>query len=174
MHFSCFFGILLGIHSKESPFFLLFGRDPLTPLSKLLSPKNRYPGDERGLFDVEAVRYALAIARKNMCLNRQRSDKDHTPTRFKDGDLVYIKNHTTSTWKPKWKSGFHLIKNSTSCSAILESTLNGKTRIVNIGDMQLADPVTVIEAEDIPPNRWGRKARLLFSEESLPDQNWPK
>ena len=42
-------------------------------------------------------------------------------------------------------------------SAILESTLNGKTRIVNIGDMHLEDPMTVIEAEDIPPNRWAKK-----------------
>ena len=38
--------------------------------------------------------------------------------------------------------------------------------------MQLADPMTVIGAEDIPPNRWCRKARLLYSEESLPDLNW--
>ena len=40
----------------------------------------------------------------------------------------------------------------TSHSAILESTLNKKTRVVNIGDMSLLDPTTVIEAEDIPPN----------------------
>ena len=59
-------------------------------------------------------------------------------------------------------------------SAILESTLNRKTRIVNIGDMQLAYPMTVIEMEDMPPNSWGRKAKLLFNEESLLDLNWQK
>ena len=99
---------------KESPFFFLFGRDPLTPLWKFLSPKFRYLGDERGLLDLETVRYALALARKNMCLNRKRSDKDHTPSRFPDqfkvGDLVYIKTHATSTWEPKWESCFCLIK----------------------------------------------------------------
>ena len=40
--------------------------------------------------------------------------------------------------------------------------------------MQLADPTTVIETEDIPPNRWDRKANLMFNEESLPDLNWQK
>ena len=81
-----------------------------------LSGKIRYLGDERSLLDLNTVRYFLALTRKNICLNRQRSNKDHTPTRcldkFKVSDLVYIKNHATSTLKPKWESGFHLIKYS--------------------------------------------------------------
>ena len=124
-------------------------------LAEILSPKIRYIGDPRGLLNLEAVRYALA--RNNICLNRQRSNKDHTSTRspdkFKVSDLFYIKNHASSTWEPKWESVFHLIKLLIPCSAILESNLNGKTRIVNIRDMQLADPMTAIETKDIPPNR---------------------
>ena len=56
--------ILPGIHSRDSPFFLLFGRDPLTPLRKLLSPKIRYQGDERGLLDLETIRYAFTSKEK--------------------------------------------------------------------------------------------------------------
>ena len=46
-------------YSKESPFFLLFGRDPLTPLRKLLSPKMRYQGYQRVLFDLEGAHISL-------------------------------------------------------------------------------------------------------------------
>ena len=46
-----------------------------------------------------------------------------------------VKNHATSTWEPKWESDFHLIKFSIPQGVILESTLNGKTRIVNVGTM---------------------------------------
>ena len=33
-------------HSKELPFFLMFGRDPVLPLNALLGPKKRYLGNE--------------------------------------------------------------------------------------------------------------------------------
>ena len=34
--------------SKESPFMLMFGRDPITPFAKLLEPAPRYWGDHEG------------------------------------------------------------------------------------------------------------------------------
>ena len=33
-------------HSRESPFFLMYERDPLLPLNKLLQPKIRYLGND--------------------------------------------------------------------------------------------------------------------------------
>ena len=120
--------ILPSIESKESPFYLLFSRGHLNPLRKLLSPNIRYQGDGRGLLDVEATRYSLALGRKNICLSRQRSDKDHSITRssdkFKVADL-YVKRHALSSRDSKWESRFCIIKFSTPDIAILESTLNG-------------------------------------------------
>ena len=34
--------------SKESPFVLMFGRDPITPVTKLLEPRPRYSGERGG------------------------------------------------------------------------------------------------------------------------------
>ena len=42
-------------HSRESPFFLMFGRDPLIPLNKLLRPKLRYLGNEEGILSLETL-----------------------------------------------------------------------------------------------------------------------
>ena len=105
-----------GIYSKDSPFFLLFGSDPLATPGKILSPKARYLWDEKGLLRVEATRYALALARKNICINRKKSEslQNHKIARYSDksktGDLTYAKRHSSSTWKSKWECGFFVVK----------------------------------------------------------------
>ena len=44
-------------HSKESPFFLMFGRDPVLPLNTLLGPKVRYLGNDINILSLENEKY---------------------------------------------------------------------------------------------------------------------
>ena len=46
---------------KESPFFLMFGRDPYMPLNKLLSQAMRYLGTNEGILDLEALQNLLQM-----------------------------------------------------------------------------------------------------------------
>ena len=51
----------------ESPFFLVYGRDPNLPLHHLLEPMQWFMGDpDSGLLNLEAQRLALAIAKKTL------------------------------------------------------------------------------------------------------------
>ena len=43
-------------HSKESPFFLMFGRDPVLPLNTLLEPKIRYMGNDINIIFLETMK----------------------------------------------------------------------------------------------------------------------
>ena len=53
-------------HSKESPFFLMFGRDPVLPLNTLLEPKIRYMGNDINILSLEAMKklYEITASRK--------------------------------------------------------------------------------------------------------------
>ena len=53
-------------HSKESPFFLMFGRDPVLPLNTLLGPKMRYLGNDMNILLLEAMKYMFEIAAMNL------------------------------------------------------------------------------------------------------------
>ena len=47
--------------SKESPFFLMFGRDPYMPLNQLISQARRYLGTDEGIPNLEALKNLLQM-----------------------------------------------------------------------------------------------------------------
>ena len=54
-------------HSCESPFFLMFGRDPVLPLNSLLTPSYRYLGNDANMLSLESLRNMHHIAAENLC-----------------------------------------------------------------------------------------------------------
>ena len=57
--------------TAESPFFLVYGRDPNLPLHQLLEPMQHFLGDPNsGKLHLETHRLALAIAKKTLDENR--------------------------------------------------------------------------------------------------------
>ena len=53
-------------HSKESPFFLMFGRDPILSLITLLGPKMRYLGNDINVLSLEAMKNMFEIVATNL------------------------------------------------------------------------------------------------------------
>ena len=57
--------------TAETPFFLVYGRDPNLPLHQLLKSMQHFLGDpDSGMLNLETHRLALAIAKKTLAENR--------------------------------------------------------------------------------------------------------
>ena len=66
-------------HSKESPFFLMFGRDPVLPLNTLLEPRIRYMGNDMNILSLEAMKNMFKIAALNWHEREETLKINHYP-----------------------------------------------------------------------------------------------
>ena len=90
-------------HSKESPFFLFFGRDPILPLNMLLGTKLRYLGNDKNILSLEAMKNMYEIVPTNLKMAREQreSQDDPKPIHLQPGDTVLIQNHAKG---PFWSN----------------------------------------------------------------------
>ena len=81
-------------HSREAPFFLMFGRDPRIPLNEFLRPRLRYLGNDETIISLESLKNIYQIAAHNLKIARTRMHKEKTQqdTKVRTEDLIMIKD----------------------------------------------------------------------------------
>ena len=98
--------ITLNLATAETPFFLVYRRDPNLLLHQLLEPMQYLLGDpDSSMLNLETHRLALAIAKKTLEENRfktaQKTMAQEKPA-FQVGDHVYFKNKQPGKCDLKW------------------------------------------------------------------------
>ena len=88
--------------SKESPFILMFGRDPITPVAKLLEPRPRYYGERGSALKMDTLRRLYMVVVQNIRKAREKiPTKQDEPHSFKVNDMVLVKGPRCSSIRTK-------------------------------------------------------------------------
>ena len=97
-------------HARESPFFLMFGRDPRIPLTEALKPRLRYLGNDDVILSLEALKNMYLIVMEN--LRRARGTGQHKgPVKsiITLNQLVTLKVHLRKTLAPRYEGNYRVV-----------------------------------------------------------------
>ena len=157
----------------ESPFFLVYNRDPVLPIHKLIKPTIPYRGNFDIGYKIEQSQIALTTAAKNLEKKRalQKKPYENRPSEhsFKVGDSVLLYKHNKDKLELQWEPGYRIVKLQSDWTAKVTNKNTGEPKRVNIRDLKLKDPAEdwELKAEDM-----GRGAKFVNNPANLPDIDW--
>ena len=160
-------------HSKESPFFLMFGRYPVLPLNTLLGPKMRYLGNDIYILSLEAMKNMFEIAATNLKLAREKGDPENNPlpTKLQPGDTVLVQNHTREPFDPKYVGDYHVVALRGNQVEVRPS-IGESTDMKHVKHVKYILPVDLYIKQILDYSAFGRKTKLRMDPDKIPDLDW--
>ena len=97
-------------HALESPFFLMFWRDPRIPLTEALRPRLRYLGNDDVILSLEALKNMYLIVTENLRHVREMG-RQQGPVKgpITPNQLVTLKVHLHKTLAPRYKGNYRVV-----------------------------------------------------------------
>ena len=160
-------------HSKESPFFLMFGRDPVLPLNTLLGPKMRYLGNDMNILSLEAMENVFEIAVTNLKLAQERGDpkSNPIPSKLQPGNAVLVQNHTRGPFNPTYIGDYHVVALRGN-QVEVQPSIGGPTEMKHIKHGKYILPADRYVKQIPDYSVFGRKATLRMNPDKIPDLYW--
>ena len=95
--------------SKESPFVLMFRRDPITPVAKLLEPGLKFYGERGVSLRMDTLRKLYTVVAENICKAREKQPRQDTPyPKLEVNDLVLVKDPDSAVFEPRYMPNYRV------------------------------------------------------------------
>ena len=162
----------------ESPFVLMFGRDPITPFAKLLEPTPRYWGDRGGHLKLDLLKRLYLVTAENIKRARnQRDPADQAETKavFKVNDQVLVRDVTSGAFAPRYTPHNRVVAVH-GPNRIVISDEKGNESVRRASHLKHCDAKTKF-ASMVPENNeyeeFGRSTKLLLHPKDIPELHFP-
>ena len=161
-------------HSRESPFFIMFGHDPRLPLAELFQHKLRYLGTDDTVLSLQALRNVYLVIAENLQKARDKTPTQHVTTTIQPNQLVMLKVHIRKTLDPRYEGTYRVIRIKENqveiaCNGTVTSTK--WAHVTHLKPLLCADEII----KNLPQhNTFARKTKLALNPDKIPDLQWKR
>ena len=158
--------------SKESPFVLMFRRDPVTPVAKLLEPRPRYYGERGNALKMDMLRRLYTVVVQNICKAREKlPKKEQEPHSFKINDMVLVKDPDAAVFEPRYQPNFRVTAIFVNNRIEVQDERRHKS-IRRSAHVKYIEPskkvIQQLPSKQVLKN-YGRSLKLLLAAKDIPD-----
>ena len=148
----------------------MHGRDPLLPLTSLITPRGRYLGTNKGKILIQNLRNLYQVVAQRLKETRERKRPqpiDPKLTRFQPGQMVLLKDHAPDVWDPRFKGPWRIVSVTPTTARLVDNT--GKERKAHQTDLKLINPTEHV-ANQVPDyKKFGRASSQAVNPEAFKD-----
>ena len=149
----------------------MFGRDPITPIAKLLEPWPRYYGDKGGTLCMDTLRKLYMVTAENIRRAREKGPSRKTSSKLQIGDLVFVRHPDSGVFEQRYSPNYWIIAIH-GANRIEVQDEKGHKSVRRAGHVKRIDPVDKI-CQQLPPEevykQFWRASKLLLHPKDVPD-----
>ena len=160
--------------SKESPFVLMFGRDSITPVAKLLEQRPRYYGEKGSALCMDMLRRLYTIVVENIRKareNKLKASEEKKPHSFKINDMVLVRDPDAAVFEPRYQPNYRVTA-IFGDNRIEVQDEKGRKSVQRSSHIKYVEPgeklVQQLPGKEILQN-YGRSSKLLIAAKDIPD-----